>query len=195
MMYSQSPYMMKEPENLKVGKFHIGVLNAKFFPYEYSLNSFSKKHGSEIVIVRHVGFKVGCWPDKMKKQNKKEFISPVAVSGCTPVYNNGRIIGYNVHVFYDGDLSTNTEIRESWRDLIDSHPHLVWDNMNMLRPVIKTNIIIPNKWHLTGYFEYHHESDTSELEYGWRKGLFGCGAKRAWQFRLKMLAKVKENNK
>lgn len=133
----------------------------------------------------------------MEKKNKKETISPVGVSGCIPVYYNGRIIGYNVHVFYDGDLSTNTAAREGMRDLVVRNTHLLRDDMNvkMLNPVIKQNIIIPNVWHWTKYFKYHHESNTSELEWGWRKGLFGRGAERAWQFRLKMLAKIDENHK
>lgn len=124
------------------------------------------------------------------KQQPKQPVKPVSVSQTVPVYNNGRIIAWNVHVFFDGDLSTNTAQRNKWRELIDKNPHLVWEDGKMLNPILKKNIIIPNERHLTGLFRYNPEKNVSELEWSWRDGLFGCGAERAWQFRIKILAQI-----
>ena len=131
----------------------------------------------------------------MKIQNKKNLVKPVSVSHCTPVYINGRIKAYNLRVFYAGDLSTNTSERRKWRNFIDEHPQMLWDNMDMLKPVINPNLHIPGVSHLTGLFKYHDNDDTSELEYSWCKGLFNLGAERAWQFRLKILASISEDTK
>lgn len=121
---------------------------------------------------------------------KKEKIVPVDVSHCVPVYINGKIKYWNVHVFYGGDLSTNTKQREETRKIIDK---LSFEDFEMLKPVIKPNIIIPKESHLTGLFRYNREKNVSELEYSWRDGLFGNGARRAWDFRLKMYSQIINN--
>ncbi|MCQ2568549.1 MAG: hypothetical protein MJ163_03055 [Alphaproteobacteria bacterium] len=106
---------------------------------------------------------------------KKEKIVPVDVSHCVPVYINGKIKYWNVHVFYGGDLSTNTEQREETHKITDESSKVFFEDFEMLKPVIKPNIII------------------SELEYSWRDGLFGNGARRAWDFRLKMYSQIINN--
>ena len=131
----------------------------------------------------------------MKSNKKKEQIIPVSVSNVVPVYhwrNRGRIIAYNVHVFFDGDLSTNTEQREEFKRLYEQHPGHKADDFfyESLRSILKPNISIPKESHLTGLFRYDREKNVSELEYSWRNGLFGCGAERAWKFRIRMLAQI-----
>ncbi len=127
----------------------------------------------------------------------RKSITPVSVSDCLPVYINGRIKYWTVNVCYDGDLSTNTKEREEWRELYNKYPYEVSWNEHMpvspLQPVLKPNINIPGEIHLTGYFKYHHENNTSELEYAWRNVLFG--AKRARNFRLKILEQIKNKHK
>ena len=128
-------------------------------------------------------------------RNKKILVKPVSVSHCTPVYINGRIKAYNLRVFYAGVLSMNTNERREWRKFVDENPQTLYDNLDMLRPVIKPNLQITGASHLTGYFKYHDADDTSEFEYSWRKGIFNRGAERAWQFRMKILASIHEDTK
>lgn len=124
------------------------------------------------------------------KNIKQTQAQPISVSHCTPVYINGRIKYWNIRVFYEGDLSTNTAQRTDVLKLVNKNPYLVWKFMDELQPFLKPDIIIPQKNRLTGLFRYNPEKDLSELEYSWRDGLFGYGAERAWQFRLKMLAQI-----
>lgn len=124
---------------------------------------------------------------------KKEKIVPVDVSHCVPVYINEKIKHWNVHVFYGGDLSTNTEQREETHKITDESSKVSFEDFEMLKPVIKPNIIIPKESHLTGLFRYNREKNVSELEYSWRDGLFGNGARRAWDFRLKMYSQIINN--
>ena len=130
---------------------------------------------------------------KASKAEMNKKVLPVSVSGCTPVYVNGRIKWWTVHVFFNGDLSINTTQRNKWRELIDKNPHLVHENGIFLRPVIRPDIIMPKKGNWSSYFKYHADKNMSEIEYAWRNGLFDCGGERAWQFRIKMLAQIAKN--
>ncbi|MCQ2571753.1 MAG: hypothetical protein MJ165_02015 [Alphaproteobacteria bacterium] len=128
----------------------------------------------------------------MKNKNK---INPilVSVSHCMPVYSKGKIKGWNVYLKYSGNLSVNSENIHKWQDLFDKNPSLLQKNpfyYNMLHPVLDQDVIIPNPKHLTGYFKYDAENNISVIEYGWRDGIFGWGAERAWNFRLKMLGLI-----
>ncbi|MCR4917858.1 MAG: hypothetical protein K5912_02850 [Alphaproteobacteria bacterium] len=131
----------------------------------------------------------------MNVAGKKFSVIPVSVSDITPVYNDGQLIAYNLRVFYDGDLSVNTSSRKAWDKFIDKNPHLIHKEYNMLRPVLRNDIIIPKERHLTGLFRYHDEKAVSELEYSWRCRVFNGGLKRAEKFRQKMLVQIYENNK
>ena len=128
----------------------------------------------------------------MKNKNKINPI-PVSVSHCMPVYNKGKIKGWNVYLNYQGNLSVNSENIQKWQDLFDKNPSLLQKNpfyYNMLHPVLDKDVILPDSKHLTGCFKYDPENNISVIEYGWRDGIFGCGAERAWNFRLKMLGLI-----
>ena len=78
--------------------------------------------------------------------------------------------------------------------MLHNNPKCFSDCMrgDVLRPVIRTDIVIPNIKHLSGLFRYDREKDVSTIGYFWRDDSFGFGAERAWRFRLKMLSKIKE---
>ena len=129
----------------------------------------------------------------MTKTNKKNAV-PVSVE-YVPVYINGRVKYYNVHVKYIGDLSLNTESRESALELREKSP-LAFNsdpmNHRMLTPVLREDVIIPKRYHITG-FKYDSTKNISDIQYSWRNGLFGHGAERAWQFKIKMQALITVN--
>ena len=128
----------------------------------------------------------------MKKNAK-----PISVSHSIPCYVNGNIKYWRVDVEYAGDLSTNSTQVKEWRDihknapeLFETHPGLY----KMMTPIYVTDVEIPNLKHAC-VFNYDEKSDKTTLGYVWQDGLFGRGAKRAWDFRLKILAEIINNRK
>ena len=129
------------------------------------------------------------------KHNKKilQNVETVSVSQCVPVYINGKIKYWKVNVEYAGNLAMNLTSVNAWRDVYNKNPKAFYENpahYDALRIILKPNILIPSVKHMTGFFKYNPEKNVSQLEYAWRDGLFGWGAERAWQFRIKMLAQI-----
>ncbi|MBO4672033.1 MAG: hypothetical protein J5608_00050 [Alphaproteobacteria bacterium] len=131
------------------------------------------------------------------KNKLKCVAQPVSVSDCNPIYVDGRIKYWTVTVDYAGDLSVNTLGRTRARDLVDNNPGLLDDNMNheMLRAVLKPDVIIPNARRLSGEFRYNPQNNTSSLVYWWRAGFLGLGGNRAWSFRTKMVDAMQQKVK
>ena len=126
----------------------------------------------------------------------KSSAKPISVSHCNPVYVNGKIKYWNVYVEYAGNISMNSDTIAKWREIISKNPKVLENNPfyhDVLRPIFNPNIIIPNIEHATEKFKYDSERDVSLMGYSWRDGLFGRGAERAWNFRLKMLADIMNN--
>ena len=129
---------------------------------------------------------------KKTKIRKKQAL-PVAVSDCMPVYINGCIKYWKVRVGYDGNLAMNLDLVEAWRDIYRKNPTFFEQRpayYDALHVVLQPNIVVPQMNRLTGYFKYNPEKNTSMLEYYWCDGVFNRGAKRAWDFRIKMLSQI-----
>ena len=130
----------------------------------------------------------------MKKEQKAR---PISVTHSIPCYVNGNIRYWRVDVEYAGKLAMNTDQIQEWRDihkkspeLFETHPGLY----KMMSPIYLSDIEIPNlkRVHV---FNYDAKSDKTTLGYVWQDGLFGRGARRAWDFRLKVLAEIINNRK
>ena len=108
---------------------------------------------------------------KMFNSIKNKEVYPVSVSGCDPIYERHdkkyNIIGWTVKVTLQGK---------------DSVCQLFW-------PTAKKGV--PSYVRTADY----EKTGIVEAEYKFKDGLFGHGAERAWQFRIKMLAQITKNNR
>ncbi len=118
---------------------------------------------------------------------EKKFVQPVSVSDCIPMYIDGRLKYWNVHVKYVGNLSMDGVFKNLRAQ------DFIYDS-NGFAPVFTVEKDVPNGRHLAGFFKYDKKSNTSGLDYYWRNGLFGRGWDRAWKFRLEILAQIKTLN-
>lgn len=124
------------------------------------------------------------------KKHISQNVKTVSVSQCIPVYIKGNIKYWKVNVEYAGNLAMNLASVNAWRDIYNKNPKTFDENpsyYDALRIILKP---VPEVKHITGFFKYNPEKNTSELEYAWRDDLCGVGAERAWQFRIKMLAQI-----
>lgn len=97
----------------------------------------------------------------MKHTNE---FKPVSVSHISPVYHNGHVRFWRMHVECAGKLTP-----------------LDLD-------------ILPETQHLIEFGEHKMPENTTVLKYSWRNGLFGLGWNRIWQFRIKILSKITEES-
>ena len=100
-----------------------------------------------------------------------------------------------VKVVYKGDLFLNSEqVAETAKFAKENPAEFNADAFNhqMLRLVLREDVRIPRRWHLTGRAKYDPIKNTSTLYYGWWYGFFGRGVHRAERFKEGMLARQRE---
>ncbi len=103
---------------------------------------------------------------------------PVSVSGCNPVYDkqNKKIISWYVVV----DLKSNAcppVAKKYWPIVKKADVYFVGCKNDGV-------CLVDN---------YDSATNITTVKYDFRDGLFGRGAERAWQFRIKMLALINKN--
>jgi len=112
--------------------------------------------------------------------NKEQNTVPVAVS-YGPVYVNGRVKFWRVGVTYVGKLVMNIKQEPRYKYKKEPESFDIVPGLN-----------IPNLNHAE-IFDYDAKSDTTLICYVWKDGLFGRGAERAWNFRLKIFGEIINN--
>lgn len=110
---------------------------------------------------------------------KKMSVKPIKVSQVNPVYINGKIKYWGLDVTYNGDLRLPGQ-----KFLPDEVFGII------LNPVIDIEKVC-----YVSAVKYDANTDSTKLSYSFRDGLFGRGAERAWQFRIKMLASITRQKK
>ena len=129
---------------------------------------------------------------------------PVSVSECYVDYVSGLIKYWTVRVEYNGCLALNYPGSGECHGLLyrgvlyplpKSRLLGMYDYDDAVGISLNSGIALPEPNHMTGYFKYNPDKKTSVLEYSWRSGLVGTGAKSARKFREQMLKKINENQK
>jgi hypothetical protein len=110
---------------------------------------------------------------------KKTPVKPIAVSQVNPIYIDGKIKYWGLDVTYNGDL------RLPGQKFLPNEVFGV-----ILNPVIDIEQVC-----YVSAVKYDTNTDSTKLSYSFRDGVFGRGAERAWQLRIKMLAQITQQKK